>query len=359
MKRHRPWDNKSKRSNCGSNGHFRSTPNDTPFVDVLGKRFFSDRFYLNEYDENSSIAHQCHCQKPPMFSRSALVAALKPKAVIFATFNLEMNAMVEEFPSIFKKDSEIPCIVLHGQKGLTKDTVEQQMARHDKNEKCCEGDTIDYDDDSVLGNTDDSETSASGSADERHLRDYVYFSEIKTTWLSRIPASLSEACCKDSGFLRQEIIERRQWKRGVHHPKFMLLLEETGSIVVVISTQNMTQSKRSIDGSWVQRFPPLSNDKPNQASEDSVGAELARILQHQTLATAPEQMTAYAFVKRYMGWASLHDLSTHYDYRGASVHLVATVPGDYTCTSFGQQRLSDLTRKLPFALESENDRLII
>jgi Tyrosyl-DNA phosphodiesterase len=268
---------------------------------------------------------------------------------------------VEEFPSIFQKNSSIPCIVLHGTKGITKDMVEQQLARPDLDKHNTEGDSAtDNDDDSVLGNANDIENCINGSVETRRLSDHVYFSEIKTTWLPQIPASFNDVVCKETGFLRPEIIEQRRSKRGVHHPKFMILLEETGSIVVVISTLNLTRSKRSIDGSWIQRFPPLEiGEGIRRVAEDSVGAELARLLQYQTLATAPEQMTAYAFVKRYMGWSSIFDLSTHYDYQQACVHLVMTVPGDYTCASFGQQRLSAVTRKLPFALVSDNDRLII
>lgn len=363
MKRHRPWDHnkKSKHKNhdgSTSNHPFQSTQN-IPFVEVQGIKFFSDRFYLNEYDEIPSM-DECHCQKPPMFSRSALVASLKLRAVILATYNAEINAMAAEFPSIFEKNSNIPCIVTHGQQGLTKDAVEKKLARQDKIALSTEGVVTESDEDSVLGNTDKIRDSNTGSQDARGLSDHVYFSEIKTTWLKHIPASFNEVCCKNSGFLRHEIIKQRRLKRGVHHPKFMILLEQTGSIVVVISTQNLTQSKRSIDGSWVQRFPPLVTHKRNHhVAEDSVGAELTRFLQYQTLATAPEQMTVYAFAKHYMGWASLFDLSTHYDYQQACVHIVSTVPGDYTCNSFGQQKLSNLTRKLPFALASENDRLII
>jgi hypothetical protein len=220
----------------------------------------------------------------------------------------------------------------------------------------------DNDDDSVIGNNvNDIENGINGSfANARRLPDHVYFSEVKTTWLPQIPASFDEVVCNETGFLRPEIIEQRRSKRGVHHPKFMILLEETGSIVVVISTLNLTRGKRSMDGSWIQRFPPVAvGRRHHRVAEDSVGTELARLLQYQTLATAPKQMTAYAFVKRHMGWSSIFDLATHYDYEQARVHLVATVPGDYTCTSFGQQRLSAVTRKLPFALVSDSDRLII
>ena len=53
--------------------------------------------------------------------------------------------------------------------------------------------------------------------------------------------------------------------RGCHHPKFFLLFEKCGSLVVIISTSNLTPST-SIEGSWVQRFEPAPTKPPHDAN---------------------------------------------------------------------------------------------
>ena len=46
--------------------------------------------------------------------------------------------------------------------------------------------------------------------------------------------------------------------RGVHHPKFYLLFERSGSLVVIVTSSNLTP-QNSTEGSWIQRFEPRSS----------------------------------------------------------------------------------------------------
>ena len=51
------------------------------------------------------------------------------------------------------------------------------------------------------------------------------------------------------------IPSRKKRCMGVFHPKFMLLFERSGSIVVLISTSILTRPQ-DVDGTWLQRFYP-------------------------------------------------------------------------------------------------------
>ena len=118
----------------------------------------------------------------------------------------------------------------------------------------------------------------------------------------------------------------------------MLLFEKSGSIVVVISTANMT-SQRSVDGSWVQRFERCSKDGSEFADiaidklrEKCDGSDfgyiLSDFLQKQSEAAKLNQMLPIQFLRKYVGqFDILDDLRRKYQFDRASVHLVSTVPG--------------------------------
>ncbi|KAL7546022.1 hypothetical protein ACHAWF_009367 [Thalassiosira exigua] len=133
--------------------------------------------------------------------------------------------------------------------------------------------------------------------------------------------------------------------RGVHHPKFFLLFERSGSLVVIVSTSNLSP-QTSIDGSWVQRFEPRDSAKGSSASlrpggggaEDDVdfgmpsdfGAVLVDFLAKQSTAAAAGSMPPDVFLRRCCGLdAGLDSLADRYRFEDAQVHLVSTVPGDY------------------------------
>ena len=64
--------------------------------------------------------------------------------------------------------------------------------------------------------------------------------------------------------------EGKKYVRGVHHPKFFLLFERSGSLVVIISTSNLTPQSL-MDGSWVQRFEPKGVSPHNRDSGNNDG----------------------------------------------------------------------------------------
>ena len=149
------------------------------------------------------------------------------------------------------------------------------------------------------------------------------------------PASTAAAQYSDS----EEEGEAKEMKtvRGVHHPKFFLLFERSGSLVVIISSANLTP-QNSTEGTWVQRFYPQSpGSKPSSSNVDygmpsDFGHVLSDFLEKQSEAAEGGRGTMLpdVFLRRYAGLASgLSSLSDQYRFNEAQVHLVSTVPGDY------------------------------
>eukprot|EP00984_Skeletonema_dohrnii_P001064 scaffold331_cov123-Skeletonema_dohrnii-CCMP3373.AAC.4 len=123
---------------------------------------------------------------------------------------------------------------------------------------------------------------------------------------------------------------------GVHHPKFFLLFEKSGSIVVIISTSNLTP-QTAVDGSWVQRFDARHESQYDQFNQSDVdlgmpsdfGTILTDFLMKQSDATANGSMLPDIFLRRYVKGLSLSGLRTRYKFEDAQVHLVSTVPGHH------------------------------
>ena len=175
----------------------------------------------------------------------------------------------------------------------------------------------------------------------------AHFSEITPTWLppenifkknnnNNAPSSSSSSLSyshlvdPETGALHSWIVQQRLYCRGVHHPKYMLLFERDGSVVVVVSTSNLS-AQVSTEGSWIQRFPAVATASSSTTGDggSDFGAVLTNFLHCQMLATAPGQLTVHAFVQRYLDWKSLAELERRFDYRCAQVQLIATVPGDH------------------------------
>lgn len=113
--------------------------------------------------------------------------------------------------------------------------------------------------------------------------------------------------------------------KGVHHPKSMLLLLTDG-IIVVVTTGNFSTAL-STDVSWLQFFPWQSTSTPS-----SFGSRLDDFVAHQarSLGEMPK-------------W--LRNLDARYDFSGAAVDLVTTVPGRFSVADdvkYGHLRVREL-----------------
>lgn len=401
----RPWDKSGPRSaafsrkRSGVTTTTTTTPkssssteedaNATDGIRVNGVIFQSDRFYLNDNNNNNNHSpwkeqNDCHCgggggdasgcHPPPLFSRSHLVESLQLKAAVIGTYTFEMDVFKREFPSLFGKQDHnssigIPTFVIHGKKGWNKQKTTRTQIQY----------TDDDDDDESLGsetafvsdpnnNNDDSMTQEGKEVDENDndlekLPETVHFAEITTTWMEERPRSFRDAIDPDTGWIQSEIVQRRSYKPGVHHPKFMILFETSGSVVVVISTANFTNPNASIDASWVQRFFPSSSALPNKPSSfpppppphgNDFGSALVKFLEASILATAPNQWTLHAFVRKYLGWKSILDLERNFDFTKAQVHLVPTIPGNYQIHNFHHHQQQQTRKRQPKSSNPSN-----
>lgn len=131
----------------------------------------------------------------------------------------------------------------------------------------------------------------------------------------------------------------RQNMQGVYHPKYMILFEKSGSIVVVVSSANMT-SQKSADASWMQRFYPSVSSSDNDSQHTPVrelrencngsdfGHVLADFLQKQSEAVKEGEILPIQFLRKYVGkFDTFEDFRKRWRFDCAQVHLVSTVPG--------------------------------
>ena len=140
---------------------------------------------------------------------------------------------------------------------------------------------------------------------------------------------------------------RKKRCMGVFHPKFMLLFEKSGSIVVLVSTSNLSRP-RSVDGTWMQRFHRVkeSGTRKDINHNDSCdgsdfGFVLCDLLQRQSDAAGSGEMTPVQFLNQYLGITKLMDFCKLFSFHEANVHLISVVPGSHP-GRFGAQHLSKM-----------------
>jgi len=215
--------------------------------------------------------------------------------------------------------------------------------------------------------------------DEYELSDTTHFTEICSTWTPPADVPTRSNLLRDNGCLSEYAIKARRHRKGVHHPKFMILFETSGSVVITVSTGNLTQPFTN-DATWLQRFHPIDDEKNKNSHGEAVdgglddfGDVMADFLFQQTLSSRPEQLTPLGFVQRYLGYRSFADFQSNFDFSTAQVHLIATVPGDHEGRLrhhhpekskrrprfYGRQRVADVLSRVTFPpnldVESSSD----
>jgi hypothetical protein len=63
-------------------------------------------------------------EAPPLFPREAFLKSLDLKAAIFGTYTLNLDWMARTVPHLVGPSSSVPTLILHGQKGLMKRLIE-------------------------------------------------------------------------------------------------------------------------------------------------------------------------------------------------------------------------------------------
>ncbi|EEC49115.1 predicted protein [Phaeodactylum tricornutum CCAP 1055/1] len=417
-KRVRPWDkiraqplsDKATKVGRDSQSLEDVPPVEVPRIAIDGVEFLSDRFYLNKtiYDDGiatsaspggvglyataTSCTNACRCGArcpPPLFDRSRLVAQLNLKAAILVSYTVQPSWLAKEFPTLLGPHANVPTLVLHGKKGLIADPIHGGAKKY-------KIPTKDEQDDSSFTSQDEEESprdeavqncpapppvakatfSSTRNAAEKSYSERAFWTQVQNAFIpsQHIPRSRTAWLAEDGCSLNPSLIEHRVYRRGVHHPKFMILLERSGDVVVVVSTSNLTEP-RATDASWLQRFPAArsSRERKLKEEEDDFGIVLTNMLEAQTLSCRKGHVTPMGFCRQELGWNSLRDLTKHFDFSKAQVHLVATIPGDRLSKTaspselFGRQRVSAVmkrlsqgpTPRLPPILRSEDDRLIV
>jgi hypothetical protein len=161
----------------------------------------------------------------------------------------------------------------------------------------------------------------------------VYFTKVLPRWMP--PKEKKRLKKKENN--SKSVAPELETVRGCHHPKFFLLFEKRGSLVVIVSTANLTQ-QNALDASWVQRFEPQSNLKSENVEIDygmthDFGYVLTDLLRKQSEAAENPAMLPDKFLRMHVPGLSsggLSDLARRYKFEDSHVHLVSTVPGDYS-----------------------------
>lgn len=422
-------------------------------VKYFSDRFYLNRG-VGDPPVTSSDECTCGARAPPpLLDRERLVASLDLKAAIVASYTVAPSYVIREYPSLFGPDSMVPTLVLHGHKGLSermRENRQSQDSSHSaamiqskrtiadiKTENSDEKESSprvksEYDDDNdetgLVIVKEELEEEPPEDAWLRKLNEVmlskkatfgksVHLTEVLPTWISEegkieIESLRQEAATNrdnddddvivldsddeetpvDTRYgVEQFVIQRRKRKQGVHHPKYMILFEKSGSVVVLITTANLTP-QHAVDASWVQRFQASETkdiDKVTDAMRcdgSDFGYVLANYLECQSLAARPCEMVPEVFLKRYLGHATLDDFRQSYRWN-SQVHLIATVPGEYrgpnTATHLGgsgskktflyaSQRVNDILCRLsgekegsqvepwlPKSFLSNDDRLVM
>eukprot|EP00980_Cylindrotheca_fusiformis_P029815 scaffold23891_cov132-Cylindrotheca_fusiformis.AAC.10 len=362
-----------KRSLDGQRNDFKPAPPNrfrVPEVTVDGISYKSDRFYLN-VAAGETYKHdftKCHCgskrcNPPPLFDREKLLDELLGKsqleAVIMATFSFGLSWMNQRFPDLVGPKASIPTLILHGTKGLSNRLKQQTES----------GETIPMDPEgeeqensnpldhvpqfnfaASFTNDDEHATISSDTVDAQSLvtqEDPVSSpaGKLKSPLRPRQVSmtSLGHRChltevlptCDGStpGVTHEKNQKnQRQWKFGVHHPKFMLLFEKSGDLIVVVSTANLVSSK-TVEGSWIQRFHRRkTKPRPNFCPNNDFGPALQDFLKKLSNAGEDGHMKVDDFLSKYLR-ISLKEFSTFYHFEKSNVHLIPTIPGSFRSDS--------------------------
>jgi hypothetical protein len=401
-------------------------------------------------DTGADASNGCTCgahEPPPTLDRRRLIKSLSLKAAIVATFTLSPSYLDEMF-------DDVPTLVLHGHKGLhnriqrtksgtmvvkkreegDKPPLKKQKLSDVSNQHPTSTTSADPIQSSIVKKEEEEAPpeeawfAAEESEESVELPETMHLTQILSAWLppSRVSTSSRKSTNSTTNASSKQneddykncVIEllddsdnetlpavsfsgidahtarQRRSKRGVHHPKFMMLFETSGSLVVVVSTSNLTTPKGSVDGIWVQRFFPVTkNDTtrpkkkmPERRMDGSdFGYVLADFLQKQSNAARVGQMLPLEFMQHYVNLssdstASLEScLADAYQFEASQVHLIATIPGDYMGRNavthwgkrnastgqrpflYGPQRVHDIMVRLAEeqkSLQSSEDRLI-
>jgi len=338
-------------------------------------------------ETSTAATNICDCgnlQAPPTFPRIEFIKSLDLKAAVMATFNINCEWFYRTLPRFGKTDGGVPTMIFHGSRGL--ENALRKMVQ--------EADELEYETD--RGEDDDDDDGENdfmkgiktrvlppSTIDvARHFvdNDNMKFLQVHCNWdktklhannskLKGGTSYVSSEKEKGKGDDNEEDSKDNKYKNretrlGVHHPKFMLLFEQSGDLVVIVTTSNLSKTSRSVvEGSWIQRFHPRRSDSDGDSNGNSDGRstndngikkqetnDFGPVLQDflfqlseaaaagstasrrkgvSTIPTNNNTLPLEEFLFKHLGMNSLCEFSSSYNFETARAHLVPVVPGDY------------------------------
>ena len=363
----------------------------------------------------------CH-EAPPLFHRERLVQSLDLKAAILGTYTLDLQWASETFPQLIGPESTVPTLILHGHKGLKTElsspesNIDKQEGRkasasasafipssftlpnttafdaeNDPEDNTSYGTDLEVssiitqEEEARIMNSpgwqlnspprpplkkkesDPNLLCQSGSkmprkdttttSSNKRLNPTLASTLGKDCYLSQVLPTCTEIRSKAVSHENKKP-RGRLWKHGVHHPKFMLLFEKSGSLIVIVSTANLCAFE-NVEASWIQRFEPGCPNK----NQNDFGPTLQDFLKQLSSATVPEHVKVHKFLVKYLGFR-LKDLSTRFLFQKAKVHLIPTIPGEFQkdstkYTNYGRERIRSILSKMKYVPKSKRDELLI
>ena len=339
-----------------------------PYIECGEDRFYSDRFYLNatfqsfhdnddhksNANENdnaiaSNYAYNCNCANPnapPLFDRWKLMSELDLVGCICATYVFDPTFLSSTLPKLFPSASatnantDNAALPLENQAhahACTKDSSQQECVptllmyndgRSRKGEQIRKRKRAEC-------STDDEDGQYSNQYREHNTNKKVFRESVFLTAIN----------CKSN--------------RGVFHPKFSLLFERSGDLVVIVSSGNFT-CPTSVDGSWCQRFRRKKVEEVRQLKQkwtdrmrydgSDFGWVLAGYLSEcGKSVTNKNSLTPGKYLQKVLGFKSLDHFVQSFHFKEAQVHLIATVPGVH-----GSQKPHGFGAKSTASVEDRN-----
>ena len=403
--------------------------------------------------QDSSCTCTCGAQSPPhLLDKSRLVASLDLRAAILGTYTVDLAFVRQELPTLFggiptlllhghkglqqqmkrmatkrannssqQRQSKYSDLQQKRAKTMqrqentfTEDTSDDEESQHNKelDKVTCNPTVIKEEDDVppeegwINGNKQRTDNDSLPFS----LPENFHLTHVLPTWLppdSPVHSSWStkkQTTAKrpdhliiidsddeqDHKGVHPEIVKARRHQQGVHHPKFMILFERSGSVIVMVTTSNLT-NQTSVDGAWVQRFyqtPTTTKPVTNPRADGSdFGYVLSNFLQHESNAASECHLLPEEFLYKYCDIDGFDNFRRSYRFEESQVHLIAHVPGNHsgrhTSTHlgkngdgqkrtflFGPQRVADIVERLqnsgkhgkawiPEKLHSHEDRFIV
>ena len=407
-----------------------------------GRRFWSDRFYLNsvsaepssldaasrskvkEERENYQQQQQsCQCGSecaPPSFPLVEFVnsPSLDLQAAVMGTFSLQPEWFREKFRRFGKQqttsscDSDspsseenartttIPTLIFHGSRGLEK-ALEERVEQAAKG-PLKEYQTGDSDNDGITKSSNSyylpsNPLLTSSSKFQFYLPRTAKATETAKHFVGNPNLQLCQVQCQweTKAARRKSVVvdsllekkdknqkngkspeKRKKATNGVHHPKFLLLFERSGDLIVIVTTRNLSPQKSTVEGSWIQRFRRRRTSTPSSSfrrqtsegdghkSNNDFGPVLQDFLIQLSKNVATKQRNDDSksskqssspleiFLSKHIGIKSLKEFQDTYHFETARAYLVPVVPGNFEynagadcTTSSSRSGFSQITRQ--------------